>query len=384
MNMALVKKARNSHSIIATIEAIHNVMTGNYIFYTEQAIDSVIESWTNPYGKPAILHHKDTDGKTIGRVLHAEKRESVVKKGLYALVLSCRIADADAKKGIKDGRYLTTSVGVTGTDVECSICGHKISSGTACTHKRGQTYKDKLCYWIVHSMTAKEISFVIVPSDQYSQVISYYEEGKEDQPVVLKENLNDTSEPLAEQIQKGCHEMNLEEMQLALAEAKQKIESLEADNQTLNETNEQLKIGLAEKDQSLAQEVVLREGLETELSELKEMQKAQIIKKIITLRESLGLRTIEKSAFESKPLTSLTESLEDLEAELSFKESMQPTAQEPIAEPIAEPVQEPVVEPEQDVTALKEAQANNTHIVLNEQQPKVSVDAVSIVAQILN
>lgn len=372
--MALVKRKMN-RSIIATIEAIHNIKTGNSILYTEEAIDSILPSWTAPYNKPVILHHKDTDGKTIGRVIGAEKRESVVCKGLFALVLICKISDLKAKNGIKDGRYFTTSVGVSGTNVECSICGHKISSGTLCQHKQGNFYKGQQCVWIVKEMTAKEISFVIVPSDQYSQIISYYEEGNETNPIILKESLL-TQIPLIENTliikKKGCPGMNEEELKVALTEAQTKIATLEANKVVLTTENEQLQTSLTEAKTTLTNEVSLREGLESELLTLKAIEKTNTIEKILTLRESLGMRIIEKEVLENKTVVSLVESLEDLQAEVVFRESLTPPADP-----------EPSNKPE-DITLLKNTHVTNTQIVLKEQQQVTAVDALSVVAQILN
>lgn len=375
--MAIAKR-RKRGALIVVIEALHDAITGNYILYTEEAIDSVLSSWTNPYNKPFILHHKDADGRTVGRVIRAEKKESVVHKGLFALVLTCKISDTKTIDGIYDGRYFTTSVGVSGTEVECSICGHKVSSGVTCQHKRGLTYRNKQCYWIVKEMIAKEISFVIVPSDPYSQIISYYEEGKENEAVVLKESLDQTTPEVVIPLQKGSQGMNEEELKLALKEAKETIISLEASNAVLAESNTELTESNASLQTSLAevqgaheQEIALREGLEAELESVKVLEKERLIENIVSLRESLGLRKIEKENFESKTFVSLQEALEDLELELSFKESLNPQPEGP---------EEPEVDP---TTFLKEAHVNNTQIVLKEQQ-HVRIDASAIVSNILD
>ena len=323
-----------SKNLIVEIEALHDTLTGNYVLYTNEALSN-FDSWITPYKKPAIMHHKDEDGKIVGRVLEAKKIPSTVKPGLNALWLKAKITDKETIEGIKNGTYLTTSVGSKGTHVECSICGHRIDSGYACQHKKGKKYKGQLCYWIVKEMTAKEISFVIVPSDKYSQITKFYDED----------------EVIAPKTEKG-------EAKMELQEALQKIEALEAEKATLIAEKEAALATSEQLKEQLTEEITLREGLETELNAIHLAEKHNTIDSILTLREKLGLRKIETSVFETKEDAYLKEALEDLQAELAFKESQE---QEEVKEEQQEEQEEKIMQ------TLKESELKNTEVPLEKE-----------------
>ena len=161
-------------SVMVDIEGIHVGPTRNFTWYTEEALKSSIPTWTKPYERPLILHHNERDGKIIGRVLNAHYTDLNTRSNTGALVFTCNIPDDDGKKGVKDGRLKTVSIGVIAHDVRCSICGHNISEYGECEHERGVEYDDKVCYWVIHSMEAKELSYVIVPSDIYAHNVKIY------------------------------------------------------------------------------------------------------------------------------------------------------------------------------------------------------------------
>lgn len=354
------EKLRN---LIVEIEALHDEITGNYVLYTEEALND-IETWISPYHKPAILHHKDEDGQIVGRVLEAKKIASQIKPGLSSLWLKARITDPDMIRGIKNGTYLTTSVGARGTHVECSICGHRIDSGYACPHKKGKKYKGQLCYWIVKGMTAKEISFVIVPSDKYSQIVKFYDEEIQEEIQETKTNSTKTIEK-----KEGETGMNLEE---ALA----KISDLEAANATLTTDLEAAQTTLKEAQDELASEVALREGLEAEVQTIKLAEKTSDIDDILSLREKLGLREIAREVFEAKEASQLKESLVDLQAELDFKESQASD----LAQETEQEDQTSQTEQDDELAKLKESQKiNNTDLPIDSKAPAKKVDAKSIV-----
>lgn len=295
-------------NLIAEIEGLHDIITGNNIFYTPEAI-AEIESWIKPYPKPLIFHHKDEDGKIVGRIIDVKCIDSVLLPNHKALWFKARVTDENTKQGIRDGTYLTTSVGATGLDVECSICKHKISSGSTCQHKRGKHYRNQLCYWIVKKLVGKELSLVIVPSDNYSRIVRFYDE------LLIEE------EPSKE---KGEKNMDLQEAleKINTLEATIQTQAQELDSQkvTLQEF-EQVKNKLAETEQALSDETVLREGLESKLSELKLVEKQQIIEEIVVLRESLKLHTISNEALSEKSEIYLQEALKDLRSENEFRKT---------------------------------------------------------------
>lgn len=333
----------NTKDIICEIEAMHEITTGNYIHYTESSIDSSLASWTTPYLKPVILHHNDQDGKIIGRVLKAEKRPSVLLENSQALVLTVRISDETAKQGILDKRYLTTSIGVHSSDIICSICHKPIQRNKPCGHMLGKTYKDQTCSWIVNSMVAKEISFVIVPADSYSQVVKYWYEGESEIPMYCKER-NEKMDGMNLQEQLKMQQENLalkEQVQqtevfkqenLTLKEqvtkAEEKIQSLEASLQEANQTKETLlaeasvnEVKITQLQEQVENEKMLREAAEHTLAELQESQKDTVITEITSLREQLEMRVIETEKLHSKNYAQLQEMLDDLKADLAFKES---------------------------------------------------------------
>ena len=77
------------------------------------------------------------------------------------------VNDAKTIERIKDGRYLTTSIGASSQSAKCSICGQDIAS-ELCEHMKGNVYDDELCYWIVEDLSYHENSIVAVPADQSS------------------------------------------------------------------------------------------------------------------------------------------------------------------------------------------------------------------------
>ena len=159
-------------SIIQFIEGIHAGPTRNFTWYTEQALEDSVPTWTKPYQRPLIMHHNEKDGKTIGRILNAEYVTRNTRSGTPALSFVCNVPDKDGKEQILDGRLKTVSIGVIAHDVRCSICGEQIEldeyGSSVCGHDRGASYEGETCYWMIYKMEAKELSYVIVPSDIYA------------------------------------------------------------------------------------------------------------------------------------------------------------------------------------------------------------------------
>lgn len=183
-------------SIMQVIEGIHVGPTRNFTWYTEEALTSSIPSWTKPYQRPLIMHHNEKDGKIIGRVVDAVKESKNTRSGTPALVFTCNVPDKDGKEQILDGRLKTVSIGVIAHDVRCSICGEQISldhnGEPECGHMRGAMYEDnKICYWMIYKMEAKELSYVIVPSDIYAHNIRTYKPTNRDLGLTESLELNE-------------------------------------------------------------------------------------------------------------------------------------------------------------------------------------------------
>lgn len=344
---------KRTPNLIVEMEALHDEITGNFVLYSEEAL-SQIDTWLKPYAKPVIMHHKDEDGKIVGRIIDALKIRSTINPKLSALWFKTRITDEETKQGIKDGTYLTTSVGVSGTDVECSICGHKISSGTSCQHKRGKRYKNQLCYWIVKRFIGKEVSLVIVPSDQYSRITRFYEE-QEQEPEKSKGDEKEME--LQEALEK------IKELEVTIETQKKSIESSE----TVLQESQELKTKLADIEKALENETLLREGLETELNNIRLVEKENMINDIVALRESLKMHKIETDVLSTKSDIYLQEALDDLKAELAFKESLEKDESDK----------------EDSFKKLKEKQLSNNQVVLDKALPKQEVKANDILKSLL-
>lgn len=326
-------------SLMTDIEGIHVGPTNNFTWYTEKALKNSIPSWTKPYRKPFILHHNEKDGRIIGRVLNAEYTDVNTRSGTGALVFTCNVSDDEGKKGVKDGRFETVSIGVVAHDVKCSICGHSISDEGECEHERGAVYDGKTCYWMVNEMEAKELSYVIVPSDIYTHNIRIYdptnkdfkkyEEGVMDLDTPNKidlaeaEDLKEKEKPIDEKDEKPIVKEEIKEepkeeikeeapKEEPKAEEPKTIEGLEATIEKLQSIIDDLKV-------QLQKEKALKKEAEGELVAANEQLKEYVIDRIITLREQLGKPVAIRENLESRTKMSLLDNIRDLEEEANYE-----------------------------------------------------------------
>ena len=220
------------NSINVDVEGIHAFphATRNYTRYMPKCLKGSVPSWTNPYNRPLIKHHNEKDGKIIGRVLNADYITKNTFSGTPALLFTVNVPGEEAKNDIKNGTESTVSIGVIAHDVRCSICGQQLAGGEMCEHERGVTYDGETCYWDIHSMEAKELSYVIVPSDIYANNRKIYAATtKSGEKTQITESLDDS-------IKKGEQpQMATEDIQKELTEAKAKITTLEATVSELTE-----------------------------------------------------------------------------------------------------------------------------------------------------
>lgn len=178
-------------SLMVEIEGVHSdVLTINCTKYTEGCLKRSLPYWTSPYERPVIMHHNDEDGKIIGRVKKVEMIDSK-RSGTPAINFTCNIGDENGVKGIKNGTLSTVSIGAIGYDVTCSICGANVAE-CDCGHKKGRMYDGKLCYWTIENMEPREVSYVILPSDEYAQTMKVYKPGKKElkESVEVKEDMS--------------------------------------------------------------------------------------------------------------------------------------------------------------------------------------------------
>lgn len=189
------KEAQESDiELIHIIEAIHAGPTRNNTFYQadklkgDEELKSGAYSLTYPYNKPMLTHHNTYDGEPVGRI----RRASFVQKGQNekpALVIVANILSKEAAEKVRDGRYLTVSIGGYTDSITCSICGYNIMDNGYCPdHSRGKTYDGQKCYWIMGNIWIDEVSYVNVPADPDAKGISYETAQKEVSDVADKNN----------------------------------------------------------------------------------------------------------------------------------------------------------------------------------------------------
>lgn len=172
----------SDNELIVEIEAVHAYpyVTKNSTRYSYQGLEDSLSEWTHPYNIPIIMHHNDQDGQIIGRAIDARLGDSERLVGSKALFITAKILDEKAQKDIKSGLLSTVSIGMTGHDVRCSICGQDLNEGP-CGHVRGESYDGQTCCWDFFSMSPIELSYVIVPSDKYAKNIKVYDDGEYEQ-----------------------------------------------------------------------------------------------------------------------------------------------------------------------------------------------------------
>lgn len=356
----------SENSIMQEIEGLHVGPTRNFTWYMESALDSSINSWTKPYQKPLIMHHNEENGKIIGRVCHVEKKKVGTRSGTPALIFTCNVPDKDGMEQIQDGRLKTVSVGVTAHDVRCSICGEQIeldaNGYSTCGHDRGNTYGDKTCFWEVYEMEAKELSYVIVPSDIYAHNVRTYK-STQSQKVGLSESVNDTQNINLEEgefkkmaIDKTnidvTEKANIEEevktnapaaTTATEAETKETTEAsiveqkdaeisklkaekakLEAEKEIiakdLGKTKDDLAIIVDKLDSvqtALKTEIILKESVETKLIGMKTELREAVEENLNTLRTALNKPVTLKESLSERSIDSIKDSIVDLKEELT-------------------------------------------------------------------
>lgn len=363
-------------SLMVDIEGIHVGPTRNFTWYTEQALQGSVPTWTKPYLRPLIMHHNEKDGKIIGRIQFVTYTDKNTRSGTGALLFTANVPDKEGKEQIQDGRLKTVSIGATVHDCRCSICGHNIAEDGECEHKRGSQYNGKICYWMIYSMTAKELSYVIVPSDIYAHNIRIYKPSKETiqvaanynsegvlsvseavkiDPVtglpiqenkVIDENGDDQpTPPVVPATTPADNVAEIAELQKKLdaAEAnakaqKERADKAEADyaeileknkatDQELNDTKvllEQAQKGLKAAKDSLVvkeaeaiQERQLREAAETSVIELNAVAKNSLIENVVVLRKSLNKPDLGREELEKRSDESLKDAVRDLKEEFN-------------------------------------------------------------------
>lgn len=366
-------------SIIQLIEGIHVGPTRNFTWYTNEALLSSVPSWTKPYQRPLIMHHNEKDGKIIGRILSVDHKTQNTRSGTPALEFTCHVPDKEGIEQIKDGRLKTVSIGVIAHDVRCSICGEQVEiideyGNTDCGHSKGNVYDDQVCYWKIYKMEAKELSYVIVPSDIYAHNIKTID-ASEYNKTHIKENLEKgvainmseqvkdvkegqvKSQVINEEVKKGegtvATEPEAKEPEVKdepkeepkkeeekkpevdpkdekIKELEEKVKVLEAEKaavaKELLNVKDELSASVAKveevtgkltaKEEEVKEEIALKEAVENELAKVKVEIREARESEFNTLRQSLNKEILTKEALSARTDDSLMDSIMDLREEM--------------------------------------------------------------------
>lgn len=348
-------EARPDEMFTVKIEAIHaDFGTRNFTRYTLESLQKAAGSWTSPYNAPVIMYHNDYDGQVVGRVLGAEIAASTKMQG-QTLLLTASLPDWHTQESVRNGILSTVSIGASARDVRCSICGAQLSEGDFCDHERGETYDGQTCYWDIYDWEAKEVSFVIVPSDKYAGVITYRakwegpangiqpvhesEENGESKPTIptnmnIKEHHADNAEgksklDIKEAEKKiGSLETELKALKGDKAGLQEHVDSLNNEKIKLQESITALKADAEQKELAVTHERELREAAEKRITEMEKEVKVSLAESLSALREKAGLSAIGNLA--ERSIDSLHDSIADLKAAL--KESADAKQDEKVKE----------------------------------------------------
>lgn len=391
-------------SIMQEIEGIHVGPTKNYFWYMKESLLSSIDSWTKPYQKPLIMHHDDKKGKIIGRICEAKYITEGTRSGTPALRFICNVPDPEGIQQIKDGRLKTVSIGATGTDVRCSICGQQIEDldeygVPKCGHMKGNNYDGQTCYWEVYAMEANELSYVIIPSDIYAHNIRTYKPTKKDMKLIASYDKGDginMSTDMTSNIQEGANIDNSIEKNSTVPttsdkdiqstiektisdEKDKKIKELELELlKVQKEKNDAIeKLDKVQKDLSVAIEKIdsLKADLKNEVT-LKEAAEDMNIKSKMQIREMLENQIVTYNSVLNKPINikeslkertieSLNDSLHDLKEEFNNLKAVKEIT----------PIKDPTLKESVDTIQSKTQKNNNISVKESVEDSNNSVSA---------
>ena len=396
-------------SIMVDIEAIHAApfATRNFTRYMSKCLKNSVPSWTQPYRRPLIKHHNEENGEIIGRVQEAKYKTNDTLSGTPAILLTVNVP-GQAKADVKNGLLETTSIGAIAHDVRCSICGQHLENGDMCEHERGVTYKTdsgpQVCTWDIYDMEAKEISFVVVPSDIYSKKIAVYPAVESNQKTTLTESLDESierkGEPDMAETKQNATELQGAKAQISelekkltdseeakkasdakvtesleaikaseakVAEVTESNKALEAKVAELTDSNKTLEAKVTELTDSvtkmteqMANEAKMKEGLENALAESKAQLKESMIETVQIMRKMLGRKELNADAVKERAEDSLRDSINDMKEELSdMKTTGISVAESAKTEPpTAGSVANPTLSDQKDAIDAKESATN--------------------------
>lgn len=375
-NITSINQNIDPDSLMVEIEAIHAYphATRNFTRYMPKGLRNSVPLWTNPYNRPLIKHHNETNGKIIGRVLEAKYIENKTFSGTPALLFTVNIPDKEAKAAVLNGTESTVSIGVTAHDVRCSICGEQLATmenPNEHEHERGKIYNNEICYWDMHSITPKEVSYVVVPSDIYAKNKTIYPATSHSDSVKqteVKESCNilsnkgdiqmadnNTAEPKVDNpssstgLDLAATEAALKDLMLQVKESASEIADIKSVRQALERrvssleesekyyrteadtakvTREALEAKIAELKKELetskkeiSEAAVMREGLETALEEAKVAAKNSMIEAAQAYRMALGRKAYDEDDIQNRSDEAILCAIKDMKEEMTHVSS---------------------------------------------------------------
>lgn len=351
------------NSLMVDIEGIHAYphATRNFTRYMPECLKKSVNSWTKPYRRPLIKHHNEKNSPIIGRVISAAYKEDNTLSGTPALLFTANVPDEKAMEEIKNGTESTVSIGVIAYDVRCSICGGQINEEGRCAedHERGNKYGSEICYWDMYSIEAKELSYVIVPSDVYAKNVKIYSatstsktpaQVSEGLDVNIKNKIKEGDNKMADNgksaelvaaeaqiadLQKQVNENSSElaSMKVVKENLEKQIKNLEEsvngykkDIENANSVKESLENKIADLNKEIenmksaeAEAKTMREGLETALADSKVAAKESLIDTAQAWRKILGKKEYEADDIKNRSEEAIRCSIKDMKEEFSEK-----------------------------------------------------------------
>lgn len=157
-----------------------NKITRNKTYYSEASLrgnpqeGTGLVSFNRPYPIPVIKDHDmSTVDNTYGRIIRPVEFVSNGHEGYVRAIAT--ITNPVAIRAVLSGEFMTVSLGSITHSVECSVCSQELTE-ELCEHDKGQTYevagRQMLCFWKIGEIQARELSFVLAPSDTDAGVLS--------------------------------------------------------------------------------------------------------------------------------------------------------------------------------------------------------------------
>lgn len=312
---------------IYEIEAIHGypLATRNYTRYMPEALRGCIDSWTKPYPRPLIKFHNDIDGETIGRIIEATYIENSPSTNTPCIKVKAAISKQEAVADIENNILLTVSIGTGVSDCRCSICGKDYFSGE-CEHTRGNTYEGETCYIDIYKMEARELSFVIVPSDPYAMLVNHNKpfnpfRKEQDSQIEQRKEMQEKLEKIEEQAKfiemKEALEAKISEKETEIANLTTSVQEKEGEIGTLQTSIQEKDAEIESLKAQMQTKTSLLESAENSLTETEKELKTVLVDVIESYRAILKKREVDKDTYLNRTTESLQDTVADLKEELS-------------------------------------------------------------------